>query len=107
MRDPPHSREQVSTFETLGAQPETDRNTFPEFWLGVAFPRKHVLNFFISFHKKIYSGYLLFLNKLENLHDYTQVIKIKIHEKRKSYFQQVSSKITQIQEIFGRLNFLH
>ena len=42
-------REQVGTFELLGAQPVTDRDTFPEFVLGAVFPRKDVLIFFNSF----------------------------------------------------------
>ena len=47
IKDP---REQVSTFEPLGARPVTDRDTVPELGLGSVFPRKHVLIIFILFH---------------------------------------------------------
>ena len=40
-------RKQVSAVKSLGARPVTERDTFPEFRLGNAFPWKH---FFISPH---------------------------------------------------------
>ena len=51
--------------------------------------------------------YIIFMHKLQN---YTFAPVIKYVERpynRKSYFQRVSSEITQIQEIFRRLNLVH
>ena len=58
----------------------------------------------LSFIKKLYSGYVyIFLeHKLQN-HTYT----VHTSQQNKPDFQQISSKITQIQETFGRLNLVH